>query len=76
MRNQTGVLKNLLGAFIGATVKEKSGHPISGALVGAAAVSLARRSLPLAIGLALGVAAMELVSRYRARRANLPVLRA
>jgi len=35
-------------------------------------VSLARRSLPLATGLALGVTAMELVSRYRARRAAVP----
>ena len=66
------MLKTLLGAFVGARVREKSGHPVTGAVVGAAAVSLARRSLPLAIGLALGVAAMELVSRYRARQAAIP----
>ena len=66
------MLKTLLGAFVGAKVQEKSGHPVTGAVVGAAAVSLARRSLPLAIGLALGIAAMELVSRYRARQASIP----
>ncbi len=68
------MLKNILGAFVGAKVQEKSGHPLTGAVVGAAAVSLARRSLPVAIGLALGVAAMELVSRYRARQAEHPAL--
>jgi hypothetical protein len=73
--NKTGMLKTLLGAFLGAKVEERSGHPITGAVVGAAAVSLARRSLPLAIGLALGVAAMELASRYQARRRSPRALR-
>jgi len=40
------MLKTLLGAFVGARVQERSGHPLTGAVVGAAAVSLARRSLP------------------------------
>jgi len=67
------MLKTILGAFVGAKVQDRAGHPLTGAVVGAAAVNLARRSLPLAIGLALGVAAMELMSRYRARQAALPV---
>lgn len=66
------MLKNLLGAFIGSKIEQKSGHPLTGAVVGAAAVSIAKRSLPVAVGLALGVAAMELASRYRARQSAIP----
>ncbi len=66
------MLKNLLGAFIGSKIEQKSGHPLTGAVVGATAVAIARRSLPLAVGLALGVAAMELASRYRTRQSALP----
>ncbi len=68
------MLKTLLGAFVGAKVRENTGHPLTGAVVGAAAVGLARRSLPVAVGLALGVAAMELVSHYRTRKLALPAL--
>jgi hypothetical protein len=74
MPKQSSAIKDLLGAFIGAKVQEKSGHPMTGAVVGAAAVALARRSLPLAIGLALGLAAIELAARYRTRQAAAPVL--
>ena len=61
------MLKNLIGAFIGAKAEQKSGHALVGAAAGATAVALVKRSLPLAIGLAVGVAGMELLSRYRAK---------
>ena len=66
------MLKNLLGAFIGAKVEQNSGRPLTGAVVGTAAVALAKRSLPVAIGLALGVVAMEVASRYRSRTIAIP----
>ncbi len=66
------MLKNLLGAFIGSKIEQRTGHPVAGAVIGATAVSIAKRSLPLAIGLAAGVAAMELFSRYKARQVALP----
>ncbi len=63
------MLKNLLGAFIGAKVEQKSGHPLTGAVVGTAVVALAKRSLPLAIGLALGAVAVEYLNKRRERSA-------
>lgn len=68
------MLKTLLGAFIGAKVEQKAGHPLTGAVVGTAAVALARRSLPLAIGLALGALAVEQLNKRRAR--GVPAFRA
>jgi hypothetical protein len=61
------MLKNLLGTFIGAKVEQRAGHPLAGAVVGTAAVALARRSLPLAIGLALGAVAVDYLNKRRAR---------
>jgi hypothetical protein len=61
------MLKNMIGAFLGAKAEKKSGNPLVGAAVGATAVAIAKRSLPVAIGLAVGVAGMELLSRYRSR---------
>jgi len=64
------MLKTMLGAFIGSEVEQTSGHPLAGAAAGAAMVAIARRSLPVAIGLALGVAAIGVASRYRKRTAG------
>ena len=66
------MLKNLLGAFVGAKAQANTGHPLAGAVVGATAMAIARRSLPVAVGLALGVVAMEMVGRYRARTTMVP----
>lgn len=69
------MLKNFLGAFVGSRMQARAGHPVAGAVVGAAAMSLARRSLPLAVGLAVGVAALDLITRKRARPRALPARR-
>jgi hypothetical protein len=42
------MLKNMIGAFLGAKAEQKSGHPLIGAAVGATAVAIAKRSLPVA----------------------------
>jgi hypothetical protein len=67
------MLKNLLGAFIGAKVEEKSGKPLLGAAAGATAVAIAKRSLPLAIALAAVGAGIAGYMAYRRNQAFIPL---
>ena len=63
------MFRNLLGAFIGSRVEQGAGKPVTGAVVGALAMAVAKRSLPLAIGVALGVGMLDYLSKRRAARA-------
>ena len=62
------MFRNLLGAFIGSKIEQGGGKPVTGAVVGAVAMAIAKRSLPLAIGVALGVGVLDHLAKRRAAR--------
>ena len=59
------MLKNILAAFIGARVEKNANKPVLGAVLGVAALAVARRSLPLALGIAGGMVVMEQMAKRR-----------
>jgi hypothetical protein len=70
---RTTMLKELLGAFVGAKVEQKSGKPLLGAAAGATAVAVARRSWPLAIALAVAGAGVASYLAYRRSQPMIPI---
>lgn len=64
------MFRNLLGAFIGSKIEQRAGKPLTGAVVGAVAMAAAKRSLPLAVGVALGVGALDYLAKRRAARSS------
>jgi hypothetical protein len=67
------MFKELLGAFVGAKVEEKSGKPLLGAAVGVTAVAVAKRSWPLAIALAVAGAGVAAYMAYRRSQPMIPI---
>ncbi|TMJ14664.1 MAG: hypothetical protein E6G94_09080 [Alphaproteobacteria bacterium] len=66
------MLGKILGGYIGQRVGERHGNGLTGTLVGAAAVGLARRlSPPVAIALGGAYVARKLWNRRQARRVQL-----
>ena len=60
------MLGKLIGAFIGAKIDQRDGDSgVKGAVLGAAAVGLARRAVPIGLAIAGLVVAKQLINRAR-----------